>query len=1263
MAVATLATATDIVAWAGRLESRSMLPQLIRRLVYSTTSGLKFISFRTAEGIQLGGWDGLVNTDQSCAFVPTGISGWEMGVSEAVKGKFDSDYLKRHSHPLANDPQKATFVFVTPRRWSKKGKWAKVRTCENIWKEVRVLDADDLESWLEQAPAVHYWFSTLLGKHPLGAIDGLSWWQDWSEVTNPAIRPDLLLAGREAEAQRVIDWIHSANTHLSIKADTKEEALAFFISSLTQLPEPDCISVLSRLLLVEDKASWRILSDSDAHLILAPLFEGGDGIPRALRNGHRVFVSLDRPVGRHDSTVELSRLARTAVKRVLIRMGISEDKADQLAVVARRSLMAFRRTLALIPEIRQPRWAEPSQAAELLPPLLVGSWNDAKKGDRQVVSKLAQKPYEEAKILLVRWANEEDPPLRNIGDIWYLVSKYDAWKRLGKYLTTEWLDSFAQIATDVLCTPDPKFDLPEENQWMAAAYGKQSDYSGRILKAIAETLAIMGYLGEGIQVSTGITVKNYAHRIVRTVLERANEDWHIWATISYCLQSLAEAAPIVLLEGVEAGLEGDNPPVLELFSKRGEDFLTSSHYYTGLLWALEVLAWSPMYLSRVSLILARLARMAPGGNMDNTPANSLRTIFNPWLPQTAADSQQRFRVIDSLRTREPDAAWELLKGLVPTGLGGFLIPNPKPDWHDWAPVEQQGQIDSEYPLTVRGVIDRVIEDAGDDPHRWGFIVDRLGSFRGEAYRAIVESLIKWSEQDLDDDDRSPVWHALRSLLSHHRTGRKSGGVLSLKDLDELDDLYRKIEPDSYIEKYSWLFDGWPDLPEGLGDDHKKRDELAGIKRLAAIEDVYTNHGLDGLINLAISIEPIQAHHLGFLIGKTGIVKHYEHAVFSDYLAAENKSLDSLAGGIVHGALFDRGQEWAKDIFLIQGQTWNHNQQAAFLLSLPIDHDTLDIVDREHPDTQDAYWQKAAVWMAKELSVGMRIVPKMINYNRPFQAIEVLGHLHTKEGGFPASFIVDCLEKVLLTKETDDTPSQSISYHFERLLDAIDNHPDVEQNRVAAIEWSLLSHRNRRPPRALHRMLNENPEFFVDVVSMQYRAKGEPPREATLKTQTMAEKALHLLSSWRTIPGQPENGPIIADNLSNWISQARKKLAAVGRAEIGDLMIGQVLSGSPEDVDGTWPHIAVREIIEDVASDELERGLCVGVYDSRGVTSRGLGEGGVQERDLAGKYSSYAALVQDQYPRTASILRHIAEHYTSEALRHDQSAEIFEDGED
>ena len=93
--------------------------------------------------------------------------------------------------------------------------------------------------------------------------------------------------------------------------------------------------------------------------------------------------------------------------------------------------------------------------------------------------------------------------------------------------------------------------------------------------------------------------------------------------------------------------------------------------------------------------------------------------------------------------------------------------------------------------------------------------------------------------------------------------------------------------------------------------------------------------------------------------------------------------------------------------------------------------------------------------------------------------------------------------------------------------------------------------------------------------------------------------------------------------------------------------------APFEEDGSWPCIPVREVFEAAESDELARGLIIGIHNKRGVTSRSLTEGGAQERELADKYRGHAEACKIEWPRTAKALLAVADDYERHAVREDE----------
>ena len=92
------------------------------------------------------------------------------------------------------------------------------------------------------------------------------------------------------------------------------------------------------------------------------------------------------------------------------------------------------------------------------------------------------------------------------------------------------------------------------------------------------------------------------------------------------LPLLAEAAPAPLLTALEHMLEGGGDLIRPIFREQ-EGLLFPSYKHTGVLWALETIAWDPDFFHRAVLVLAGLAAISPDIRLANTPANSLAEIF------------------------------------------------------------------------------------------------------------------------------------------------------------------------------------------------------------------------------------------------------------------------------------------------------------------------------------------------------------------------------------------------------------------------------------------------------------------------------------------------------------------------------------------------------------------------------------------------------------------------------------------------------------
>lgn len=127
-----------------------------------------------------------------------------------------------------------------------------------------------------------------------------------------------------------------------------------------------------------------------------------------------------------------------------------------------------------------------------------------------------------------------------------------------------------------------------------------------------------------------------------------------------------------------------------------------------------------------------------------------------------------------------------------------------------------------------------------------------------------------------------------------------------------------------------------------------------------------------------------------------------------------------------------------------------------------------------------------------------------------------------------------------------------------------------------------------------------------------------------------------------------------------LAATRRAASNKPAADIGDEQIGAALAATPADANGEWPDIAVRDLLEYLQSDDVDRGISMAIYNRRGVTSRGITEGGAQERELAASYKAQSHLFRE-WPRTAAIFNGLARSYENQAGIVDREAESHRRG--
>lgn len=1246
--------ATDISQWAERRDGQGSLPTLISKLARAT--GVVSLHFPSDEGVQYAGWDGVTRAQVGSEYVPTGSTGWEIGTQrEGIAGKATEDYQKRTKDPGELNPAESTFIFVTPRHWPGKAAWVSEKIAEGIWREVRAYDGTDLVHWIELYPAVGQWLAACLGKRPAGAGQLEEIWIEWSLATERQLTPELILSDRDRDGVAVLRWLRSEPATLALQGETAEEVVSFLYATITQLPRAAADHYLARCLVAQTADVARALADSLTPLVIV-LLDPAPGLANLIASkGHHVLLAYGGNPNLRGEVQKLERPSQEGIEAALKQAGVADEKARSLARESSRSLAILRRLMPAQPG-RVPSWAQSAPVHSLIAALLAGAWDEDSESDKAVLARLADMPYPSFVDQIAGFAGHFDSPLRKVGSVWKVASPQDAWLLLAPYVSSADIARFEAVVIDVLGAVDPRYSMSPDERWYAPIKGIRPEFSAFLRHGLGEILILLSIFGN--RVHTTPDASRRPEHVVRTLLALA--DGKRWWSLSRDFQLLAEAAPETFLEAVEHSLDQGNPPIGALFgSDEGPVF--GAEHLSNLLWALESLAWAPLYVGRVAGVLARLDAIDPGGKYSNRPANSLRNIFVLWLPQTSATLKQRLVVLDRLRKSHPNAAWKLMLGILPSGHDA-LTPSSTTRWRDL--TVQHTEVVT-YALVNTGAKEmaaRLLDDVGVVPARWVELLDKLSDLPDRM--GAIAKLSQAVGSIRDDEGRIELQDGLRRLLHHHRQFPDAAWALPEVELGELNKIYNTLAPQDQIAQVSWLFRSSVSLPNPTGDWDSNETQVRA-ERCKAASSVLNSSGVTGVFRLANALD--HAGYLGAALVEAAVDTATRDQILGRALQSQQPRERDLAHGIIVATMRVAGSSWAETLLkTCRQENWGNDAMLIILRAMPCEESTWNLAIAGGPDIERAYWERApTLWIQAKGDAVVRVADQLIGVGRARDAVHYVGHMISTEK-VPSALLVKLLLAAASQPKREDESNNDMGmfqHYVVEILEHLDKAEDIAPETMLSLEWAYLPllEYSRRPAKVVMRFLAEKPDLFVQLISAVWKPSEdsgvteEPPQDVE-QAKAIATHAYSMLRLWNVVPGSMTDGSVDGEALEKWVREARKLAAAAGRGAIADQKIGEVLSASPAGGDGIWPATAVRELIETVRSNQLEIGFALGRQNRQGVTTRLPRDGGKQERDLVDLYRRYSQATALEWPRTSAVLEKIAKAFEESARWHDEHSE-------
>jgi hypothetical protein len=614
-----------------------------------------------------------------------------------------------------------------------------------------------------------------------------------------------------------------------------------------------------------------------------------------------------------------------------------------------------------------------------------------------------------------------------------------------------------------------------------------------------------------------------------------------------------------------------------------------------------------------------------------------------------------------LRRRTPAAAWPAMRAILPAHLGsGFGSPSHQPRWRSWAQGQLATVTYAELFDGITKVLTRAIEDVGTDPGRWVDLVSHIPSLPAADRDRLLAAFEAIDPDSLGQEGRSHLWRALTSLTAQHRQFSDAPWAMPGDATGRVESIAARFAPVSLVELHAELFDSHPRLPGVDPRDIGAYDAALRSARRDAASAILDSGGIAELLRLGATVKLPNA------VGWAAADAQGDDAADAILPLLGTDGPDgAVARGYAAGRADADGLSWVSQ----QLQRWpgaeSVPRQTGLLLAVFRPSAALiAIVDGLHADVRASFWERMAA-IYTEPGARPLVVHHLLEHRRAWAALSLLVTMLPSSSSTEPPPSVNLVESVLLAAAAgpsiDVQHAASLYWEAGKLLDFLEtNGSDLRTRaRLEFLFHGLLQH--TRPTRALSEALQADPALFAEILSYVYWAENEPrDRELTPERKTIAEVGFAVVREWHTPPGVQADGTVDTEHLRDWVIEARRLLAESGRASVGDLSIGEVLAYAPPGSDGLWPAEPVRDLIEDLESPDFERGLRNGKFNSRGLVTWSPDGGGVQERGLAAQFRAWAERVADGWPRTAAVLRQLADHYDEWAQRVDHRSEDLGD---
>ena len=1246
-------SALRLEQWGETRRAEEELPGLVSRLIRSELFAAGFIRAPSDERIIESGPDIAVNKPaRATRHVPGEQSVWEVSTRADVRKKATDD-LSRRGLPIGWQQETTSFVFVTTRSWPGAKEWAFQQHSRHPWRSITVLDATDLQGWVEESLGVQLWLMDRMGLKR----EGFQWLrvavQDWSSAAAPPPGTALLRSSVDRHFTAWREWLRSPPRNpLTIIGESTGEALLFVQALIEHGASQAPRTPIEGLCVSTEEALRHLAGSPPSDVVVIPTNERVRELAVAHSSVLRVVLpATGQPWVMNPLNVSLAGI--TSVRDFLVGAGVDTGRAAQLACSSGGSISVLRRLTRKdgdgAPDFHLPNRLSPILAAAGL----FGIWDAGSVADRKIVLRLTgQRCDEDLEEAWTELLGLPESPVWMDGERRGVNSRLDTWQRFTEAkITPQALDRyFAAIGTALAKAP---LDRPGERLLLPKDYQalRDSQVSGELLRGLAQGLVLLAEFGDRMnQRLVGPPVSARVAQVVCTALEDMTVER--LRALHTVMPLLAEAAPEAFLAAMEADLHQTNSAQRALLNFRWGDSEPQStrhliyntdalSYRSSLMWAYEALVWFPEYAEQAINLLAQLADEEVHDHHGGQPRQSLAELLKPWHCGSLLDAERHCVVLRKLAENHPEWAFDFVRECLPADHDVAHAAN-LPLWRGKSDGAGSIRPEEHQMAVYRTAADILVRYAGTSEKTVRAAIESVDDLPEEQAARVWESVATWAaSESCSPEERTRLVRHLTAfadgaLVRHRREDNREGARRALEELSA----FSVPAPDL------WLFDDDAVIQEHRTDDSswEVTEERLEQKRRSALRALRDSGGIEAILSLVPEIRNTRA--LGAVASRV-LSTDEVHSTVSEALQAGGDGPWSpmrwFNQGLLDG-IDDADADALTDV--IQSSSFakqNPNWLPCLLARLPLGPG-ISRADGLSADGLRLYWE--------QFDSGRHIIPSerkdwviagLCSVVRPRAALWAL------RGNFEGAR-TESLR--LLIDTLPQSKEHSLGYWEKELVTAIRKRSDLSPDDAAGIEFMFFDVLKADEMPALARAVASNPSWLQEALMLcvRRRDRGEDPPEWTERRRSCPgwlEKRAYRLFNWLPrLPGTTSNG--YDANLGfAWTTSILSFAEEHNRREVTEDLLGRAFGHAGFHKGGS-PTDELTELLELVRCTRIEQGIATTVGNHLGAVCLPDGDAGRPYRARADFYRELKTRYRDSAPRTARVMRLLQRRFADQA---------------